>query len=116
MNTQSNSYTFIYSSIIVVIVATLLALIASALKPAQEKNVEIEKKQNILSSLRIATTRNDAEKKYNEYIVDKFTINSKGEKVAGVDPFLVNMKEELKKEPSERNLPVYVSKKTILHL
>ena len=111
MNTQSNSYTFIYSSIIVVIVATLLALMASALKPAQEKNIEVEKKQNILASLKVASTKNDAEKKYDEYIVDKYTINSNGEKVKNVDPFLVNMREELKKEPSERNLPVFVSKK-----
>ena len=54
MNVQSNSYTFLYSTIIVLVVATGLAVVATALKPAQDKNVEVEKKQNILTSLRCA--------------------------------------------------------------
>ena len=52
MNVQSNSYTYLYSTIIVLIVATGLAVVSTALQPAQEKNVEVEKKQNILTSLR----------------------------------------------------------------
>jgi Na+-transporting NADH:ubiquinone oxidoreductase subunit C len=107
MNVQSNSYTFIYSSIIVVVVATMLALAATALKPAQERNVEIEKKQNILSSVRIASTRQDVQKLYDTYITDSYALNSKGEKVKGVDPFTLNLREELKKPQEKRNLPVF---------
>jgi Na+-transporting NADH:ubiquinone oxidoreductase subunit C len=111
MNTQSNTYTFIYSSIIVLIVATLLAIMASALKPAQEKNIEIEKKQNILASLKIESTKNNVEKLYDQYIVDKYTINADGHKVENVDPFYINLREELKKPQNKRNLPVFISKK-----
>lgn len=107
MNVQSNSYTFVYSAIIVVVVATLLALAATALKPAQDRNVEIEKKQNILSSARINASRENVQKLYDQYITDSYTINSKGEKIKGIDPFTINLREELKKPKDQRNLPVF---------
>ena len=111
MNTQSNSYTFIYASVIVLIVASILAVMATALKPAQEKNIEIEKKENILTSLRITSTRSDAEKLYDKYIVDKYALNSEGEKVSQVDPFTINLREELKKPRDKRILPVFNAEK-----
>jgi Na+-transporting NADH:ubiquinone oxidoreductase subunit C len=107
MKVQSNSYTFIYSSVIVMLVATLLALAATALRPAQERNVEIEKKQNILSSVRIRSTREDVQPLYGQFISDSYTLNSKGEKISGIDPFTINMREELKKPAEKRNLPVF---------
>lgn len=110
MNIQSNKYTYIYSTIIVLIVATGLALVATALKPAQDKNVEIEKKQNILTSIRIASDPLNAEELYSKYITDTYTLNSKGEKISGVDPFTVNLRSEMKKKPSERNLPAFEAK------
>jgi len=107
MNVQSNSYTFAYSSIIVVVVATLLALAATVLKPAQDRNVEIEKKQNILSSARITSNRDNVQKLYDQYITNSYTINNKGEKIGGIDPFKINLREELKKPQEKRNLPVF---------
>jgi len=53
MNTNSNSYTIIYASVMVVIVAFLLAFVASVLKPTQDANVAIDKKQQILRSLNL---------------------------------------------------------------
>ena len=44
----SNRYIFIFSAIMVVVVATLLSLAATLLQPAQAKNLEIEKKSNML--------------------------------------------------------------------
>lgn len=107
MKVQSNSYTFIYSSVIVIVVATLLALAATALKPAQDRNVEIEKKQNILSSVRISSTRENVQSLYEQYISDSYTLNSRGEKLQGVDPFTVNLREELRKPANKRYLPVF---------
>ncbi|HLO58665.1 MAG TPA: NADH:ubiquinone reductase (Na(+)-transporting) subunit C [Bacteroidales bacterium] len=111
MNIQSNTYTYIYSTVIVLIVATGLAVVASALKPAQNKNVEIEKKQNILTSLHVVSDAGNAEKLYSEFITDSYTLNSKGEKVTGVDPFTINLRAEMKKKPSARNLPAFEAKK-----
>lgn len=44
LNTSSNSYTIIYSVVIVVIVAFLLAFVSSTLKPQQDENVALDKK------------------------------------------------------------------------
>jgi Na+-transporting NADH:ubiquinone oxidoreductase subunit C len=111
MNVQSNTYTFIYSTIIVLVVATGLAVVATALKPSQDKNVEVEKKQNILASLRVHSDRTDAAKLYSEYIIDSYTLNSKGEKIKGIDPFDINLRAEMKKSKAKRNLPVFEAKK-----
>ena len=69
MNVQSNSYTFIYASIMVLVVAAVLAFTATKLQPMQKENVEKEKKQNILTSVGIECSRDEAVKKYKEYIV-----------------------------------------------
>ena len=53
LNTNSNAYTIIYASVLVIIVAFLLAFVASALKPTQDKNVALDTKKQILSSLNI---------------------------------------------------------------
>lgn len=97
-----------YSAVVVLIVATCLAVFATALKPAQLRNIEIEKKQNILASLRIVSDKASAEELYNRYIVDSYTLNTSGEQIQNIDPFAVNLREELKKPPGERNLPAYV--------
>lgn len=49
MKTNSNSYTIIYSVIIVVIVAFLLALVSS-LKATQDANVALDTQKQILNS------------------------------------------------------------------
>jgi len=111
MKIQSNTYTFIYSAVIVLIVATGLAVVSTALQPAQVRNIEKEKKQNILTSLRVASDRTSAEALYSKYITDSYTLNAKGEKVSGVDPFTVNLREEMKKSPGNRKLPVFEATK-----
>ena len=47
MNTNSNSYTIIYASVMVVIVAFLLAFVNSSLRDLQGKNVELDTKKQI---------------------------------------------------------------------
>ena len=53
LNTNSNSYIIIYSAILVVIVAFLLAFVYQALKPMQDANVALDLKKQILYSLNI---------------------------------------------------------------
>ncbi|PLX23148.1 MAG: NADH:ubiquinone reductase (Na(+)-transporting) subunit C [Salinivirgaceae bacterium] len=117
MNTQGNTYTFLYAAIMVVVVAALLSFAAMSLKPMQDKNVEVEKKQNILSTVNIGLDAGDQDNKmkyiedlYAKYIVDSYIVNTKGEKVEG-DAFTVDMSKELAKPNDERKLPVFVSEK-----
>jgi len=108
MNKQGNTYTFIYSVVLVVIVATLLAIISLSLKPLQLKNINNEKRQNILSSVHINSSATESESLYNKYITDSYIINTKGEKIEG-DAFKVNIASEYKKPIEDRKLPVFVA-------
>lgn len=87
MNTNKNSYIIIYSAILVVVVAFLLAFVYSALKPQQDINVALDKKKQILASLNIRNLSDaDAAAKYTEVvecdeIIDTTaTVINKGEK------------------------------------
>ena len=67
MNTNSNSYTIIYASVMVVIVAFVLAFTSASLRDTQNKNVELDKMKQILHALNVDTKGQDAEKVYKEY-------------------------------------------------
>lgn len=70
MNTNKNSYILIYSAVLVVVVAFLLAFVYSALKPQQDINVALDKKKQILAALNIRGLNDtDAAAKYNEVVV-----------------------------------------------
>ncbi len=107
MKQFSNRYIFIFSSIMVVVVATLLSLAATLLQPAQAKNLEIEKKKSILESINIPADKDNAEELYDKYIKESFVLNSKGETVEGVDAFTVVMNVEQKKPLDQQYLPVF---------
>ncbi len=51
LDTSSNTYTIIYSSVMVIIVAFLLAFVSSSLKDIQNANVENDTKGQILTAL-----------------------------------------------------------------
>ena len=53
LNTNNNAYIIIYSAILVVIVAFLLAFVYQALKPMQDANVALDQKMQILNSLNL---------------------------------------------------------------
>lgn len=108
MNTQSNSYTIIYATVLVVIVAVLLTFTAQSLREAQKANEDAHKKNQILSAAQIAATQSDAEKLYKEYITDTYVVNYQGQRVEG-DAFTVDMSKEVKKEASKRLLPIYIA-------
>jgi Na+-transporting NADH:ubiquinone oxidoreductase subunit C len=107
MKQFSNRYIFIFSTVMVVIVAALLSLAATLLQPAQEKNLEIEKKRSMLESIRIPATKQNAVELYDKYIKESFVLNVKGEPVEGVDAFTVVLRNEQKKPLEEQYLPVF---------
>ncbi len=109
MDTNGNKYTFIYASAMVILVAAILAITALKLKPAQQKNIDIEKKQNILASVGIASTFTDAETIYAERIVQSYIVNFSGEQIEG-QAFDIDLKSERAKPEADRRLPVYECK------
>ena len=109
MNKQGNTYTILYASVMVIIVAALLAIISVSLKPMQQANIEIDKKKQILSSVNIASTSKDAVEMYAKYITDSYVVDVNAEKVEGLDAFNVEVAAEVKKAEAERKLPVFVA-------
>ena len=76
LNTNSNAYIIIYSAIMVIIVAFLLAFVYQALKPMQDANVALDMKKQILYSLNIRNLDGaEAEAKYKEVVKEEKVIN-----------------------------------------
>ena len=76
LNTNSNAYIIIYSTILVVIVAFLLAFVFQALKPMQDANVALDVKKQILNSLNLrGLDGQEAEAKYAEVVKEEKEIN-----------------------------------------
>jgi Na+-transporting NADH:ubiquinone oxidoreductase subunit C len=115
MKSFSNTYIFVFSTVMVMLVATLLSFVSEKLRPFQEKNVEIEKKLDILRSVGIARDMDDVKDKdafvedsYEKNITKSFVIDTDGELKEGVEAFGVNLRDELAKPAEERSLPVFV--------
>ena len=83
INRDSNVYTIVFATVMVVIVGGLLAFVSTALKPIQQANIKNEKKQNILQAIGVeatdGVTRDEAGEKFNDFITRRITINYNGE-------------------------------------
>jgi Na+-transporting NADH:ubiquinone oxidoreductase subunit C len=109
MDKNSNAYTFIFAIVMVVVVAVTLSFTATTLGSLQKENVRKEKMQNILFTVGIETSREDAEEFFNKYITQQISLNSKGEEKEGVNAFDVNLAKELSKPEEEQSFPIYVA-------
>ena len=116
INKNSNTFTLIFSAIMVVVVAVLLALAAIGLGPYQAQNVKTEKMQNILASIGIKSNAKEAEKLFNQYIKQQVVLNKKGEPIANdINAFDIDLKKELDKaktgEADKQLFPLFVFNK-----
>lgn len=105
---QSNRYVFIYASVMVILVALILSSAAMFLRPMQDRNVKIERMQNILSSVNIVATRAEAEELFARYIVDSKVVNSQGDEIAG-SAFDIDLSVEIRKAAEQRQLPLFIA-------
>ena len=107
MNRDSNAYTFIFTTLMVLVVASALAFTASSLKDLQASNVSKEKMQNILATIGIETDREQAENLYNEYITGELSLTASGNLDDQVKAFEINLNNELKKPVDQQRFPLY---------
>ena len=109
MNKNSNTYTFIYASVMVILVAAALALTNGLLKEKHNKNIEIDKMSQILRSIKVKADKDDAQKLFSENIKTAYILNTKAQVVnESMDAaFAVDMSKEIVKTTEERQLPVY---------
>ena len=120
MNTNGNIYTVVYSAIIVVLVAAVLAFASSSLKPMQDANIKAETISQILAAAGIQdkdtpTTNEAILDKYSETVTEAFVVDLEGKVVKALDTKRENIElvDGLKaentniKNNAEVNLPVY---------
>ncbi|QNM84426.1 Na(+)-translocating NADH-quinone reductase subunit C [Polaribacter pectinis] len=133
--TDSNGYTMVFAVIMVLIVGSLLAFLASSLKPTIKENERIEKQQNILYAMGI--NENDdssanfvstevAGDEFKKYITKQLVIVVEGDKIVKQqnraeymaennkqEPYLIDVKKQqtLAKEGKQRKLPLFVGEK-----
>ena len=112
MNTNSNTYTVIYSIILVVVVAAVLAFAAMFLKPSQDANV---KKDTISQILTAATVQGeDILGTYKQEVEAAILVDLEGNKVGELDIESCEVYDNsaLKRQTisEEKALPVYIFK------
>ena len=110
MSRDSNLYTFLFVGIMIVGIASILAYTSQTLKPMQDENVKNEKMQNILSTVDINVSRDEAEKSYKKYIVEELALKIDGSINENINPFSdLNLAKELKKDYEDQHFPLYVA-------
>lgn len=96
-DTNSNSYTLIYASVIVVIVAFLLAFTNIVLRPHQNRNIELDTKRQILAALNISGVK-DVEAAYHRYVKLDMLLQLDGTLVVNTGGFSSNYSTEFSKK------------------
>jgi Na+-transporting NADH:ubiquinone oxidoreductase subunit C len=120
-NTDSNLYTILFATGMVVIVGAILAFFASALKPTIDENKRIEKQQNILYAMgvnendetsAVFISKDKVAEAFSKYITKQLVIE--GTKVSeNENAYLIDLKKEQTsaKEGNVRKLPLFVGQK-----
>jgi len=121
-NTESNLYTVIFATVMVLIVGTILAFLASSLKGKINENKRIEKQQNILyamginendESSAIFVAKENVESEFLKYIEKQIVIQG-DDIIEDENAYLIDIKKETAaaKDPSYvRRLPLFIGKK-----
>ncbi len=122
MNTEKNSYTVIFAVIMVVIVGSILAFLATGLKPRIDENERFEKQQNILYAMGVNQNEgdgsvtfiptNEVEAEFSKYIKKQMVVqgNTATEKA---DAYLIDLKNQIAQIKAGNNaeLPLLVGEK-----
>lgn len=123
MNTNGNIYTIIYTTVIVAVVAAILAFASQSLKSRQDDNEKADTISQMLTAAQFAT-KGDLQKlgntkvlaKYAEEIEQAFTVGTDGNKISDLDLDKVYSPKELKKQNykikggSGAEIPVFIFK------
>ena len=129
MNTNSNAYTVIYTTLVVVVVAAILAFTAMKLKPSQSANAKAETLRQMMSAAQIkptdelyATKNAGILQLYADNIDEAYTIGLDGKKSGELSvskdriELVDNLKPQNKaiKDGGEARLPVYIFKNGVI--
>ena len=115
MNTNSNTYTVIYSTILVVVVAAVLAFAATSLKEKQEENVKVDTISQILTAAGLEYNEGNVLQVYKENIKEAILVGFEGNRCEeDLDEqkceiyTTSQLKEQTVAENADKKLPVYI--------
>ncbi|WP_420321798.1 Na(+)-translocating NADH-quinone reductase subunit C [Flagellimonas sp.] len=121
-NTEKNSYTVIFATVMVVIVGSLLAFLASGLRPRIDENERFEKQQNILYAMGVDQNEdagsvnfiptNVVEEEFSKYIKKQLVVVGTETKERD-EAYLIDMKKQLNiiKNGDQGELPLFIGEK-----
>ena len=109
MSKDSNFYTFLFSLLMVLVVASSLALTSESLKEKQNENVVKEKMQNIISTIGVKASRDEAQDLYKKYIKSELSLLRDGSVDENEDAFLIDLSKEIKKDIDQQRYPLFVA-------
>ena len=116
MDTNKNSYTIIYSIVMVVLVAAVLAFVSLSLKDKQNENISNEKKQYLLASVGLGADANFDQVITEAIVVDGNgnVINTANSNIAASEAFNISTSEQASlikngAPKDELRLPVFVA-------
>jgi len=116
VDVNSNKYTFGFATVLVIVVATLLAIASESLKPMQNANIDNEKRQNILSSVGVKVEAKEAADVYNELITETYVLGADGNVIESPkkQAFNIDVLGQYKDKgmpDSEKEFPLFVCQK-----
>ncbi len=122
VNTEKNVYTVLFAAGMVVVVGSILAYLASALRPRIQENERFEKQQNILYAMGVNENEDEGsvafiptdrvEATFSEYIKEQIVIE--GDQISeDQEAYLIDMKKQLDAAKSGQTpkLPVMIGEK-----
>lgn len=126
MNTNGNAYTVIYTTVVVALVAAILAFVSMTLKPKQDANIKAETISQMLTAAQFYTKdecsamgNDKVLEAYSQNIKEAYTINLDGSKVRDLSTDVKNIELQDGLKAQDKNikggksadLPVYVFNK-----
>ncbi|MGA0384042.1 MAG: Na(+)-translocating NADH-quinone reductase subunit C [Flavobacteriaceae bacterium] len=119
LNTDKNSYTVLFSVIMVSVVGAILAYLATGLKDKITENQRFEKQQNILYAMGVHNNTDESsvnfipttevDQRFGELIKGQYVIQD-GEATPQEDAFMIDLKKELDliKSGKDGKLPLFI--------
>lgn len=122
INTDKNTYTVIFAALMVVVVGSVLAFLASGLSDRIKENERFEKQQNILYAMGINENEGEGsvnfvptdrvEEEFSNYIKEQLVIEG-GEAVPTEEAYLIDLKKQLAAmdDGEQGRLPLLIGEK-----
>jgi Na+-transporting NADH:ubiquinone oxidoreductase subunit C len=112
--TDKNLYTLLFATGMVIVVGSLLAFLASSLKPKINENKKIEKQQNILYAMGIHENEGKSDvtfieaskvaSEFSKYIKKQIVISGDLDIVEDNEAYLIDIKKNKQKRRLEKNV------------